>query len=154
MRWDPDRGVFDPASGAGRRAWNLQIGGRKQSYWYIGIAMYAFARLYRATGDDHWTESADKVLEFALACRDDFFRNMNTSKVAWGAAQMAKISTDPRYRSLAMEVADWMAESQHPSGIWVRNPDAHDEKTQPLPITLDTTLDRAFYLTETIAALA
>ena len=154
MRWEPERGIFDPSPESGRKGWNIGIGENKQTYWYIGIAMYAFARLYRATGEKHWLQSADKLLEFALACREDFAGNMNTSKLAWGASQMALFSTDTRYRELAIEVADWMAESQSPSGIWVRNPDAHTEETQPIPITLDATLDRAFYLTEVIAALA
>ncbi|WP_173933968.1 hypothetical protein [Chelativorans sp. Marseille-P2723] len=154
MRWDPQRGIFDPSPDIPRKGWNIGIGERKQTYWYIGIAMYTFARLYEATGEKHWLGSADKLLEFALACREDFAGNMNTSKLAWGASQMAAHSANPQYKELAMEVADWIAQSQCASGIWVRNPDVHTEETQPIPITLDATLDRAFYLTEVIAALA
>lgn len=155
MRWDAVSGklVVAPDDGL-RRGWDLAIGGTEQTYWYLGIALYAFARLYRVAADEHWLRSAERVLDFALACRADFAGNMNTSKLAWGASQMASVSSDRRYRDLALEVADWMAESQRPSGIWVRNPKAHTEESQPIPITLDTTMDRAFYLTETIAALA
>lgn len=155
MRWDSDRDeLVDPSTVPGRKGWEVVMGARSQTYWYLGIAMYAFARLYQVTRDERWRRSADRVLEFTLACRDDFAGNMNTSKLAWGASQMAVVSADQRYAELAVEVADWMAASQSPSGIWVRNPSAHTEETQPVPITLDATMDRAFYLTETIAALA
>lgn len=155
MRWDAASGRLAPTPGdAPRRGWDLTTAGSRQTYWYLGIALYAFARLHRVDPAGHWLESAERVLAFALDCRADFAGNMNTSKLAWGASQMAGVSPDGRYRDLAVDVADWMVESQRPSGIWVRNPAAHDEQTQPIPITLDTTMDRAFYLTETAAALA
>jgi hypothetical protein len=155
MRWDSNREeLVDPSNPPGKKGWNVGIGEHNQTYWYLGIALYAFARLYRVTREEHWRTSADRVLEFALACRDDFSGNMNTSKLAWGAAQMAGVTSDPRYRELALHIADWMIASQHSTGIWVRNPAEHTERTQPMPITLDATMDRAFYLMETVAALA
>ena len=154
MRWNPGEGLADPASFPTTYGWIVAPQAGNQVYWYLGFALYAFARLHAATGDRTWLSLADRVLVFVLRCEPDFQENMNTSKLAWGAAQMFAQTGDERYRSLALGIADWMVESQTPEGVWVRKRREMTAAEQPVPISLDASLDRAFYLTEVISALA
>lgn len=147
LRWSlagtdilPDAGnlapfVIDPA-----------VPSRQQLYWPLGMALVAFARLTRATGDGCWQAPAEALLHFIVRCGPDVATHITNGKVAWGLGEMSLVSPIPTYRVLAEAVLRNIIAAQEPSGVWVRRPEYQGEDTQPLATSLDTSLERASYM--------
>jgi hypothetical protein len=54
---------------------------------------------------------------------------------------------------MALKVAGWLVEIQTGEGAWVRPGAFRSLKEQPLPVSLDTTLERGFFLHEIAGAI-
>jgi len=126
----------------------IDVGARGQIYWYLGIAMNAFANLYLATGDRSWIDAGYKVHGILEGCDPEYLTNISNGKVAWGLAGMYAATRDPRFAQLALECWSWHYDIQSPDGRWLRVGQIASLDEQPLHVTLDTTLERAFYMFE------
>lgn len=136
----PDRGSLAP--------YVIDAAGpsRDQLYWPLGMALVAFGRLARATGDAQWQIPADMLLEFIVRCGPDVATHITNGKIAWGLGEMSLASRNPAYRSLCANVLGNIIAAQEPSGIWVRRPQYAGETEQPMGTSLDTSLERAAYM--------
>ena len=128
--------------------YSIDIGATGQVYWYLGIAMNAFANLYLATGDRKWVEAGYKVLEYFKNCDGEIYEIISNGKVAWGLAAMYAATHDQQFSKYAQDVWAWHYNVQSPDGRWLRVGQIASLEEQPLHITLDTTLERAFYMFE------
>lgn len=128
--------------------YSIDIGATGQVYWYLGIAMNTFANLYLATGDRKWIDGGYKVLEYFKNCDDEIFEIISNGKVAWGLAAMFAATGDEQFKKYALDAWAWHYNVQSPDGRWLRVGQIASLEEQPLHITLDTTLERAFYMFE------
>lgn len=126
----------------------IDIGTPGQIYWYLGMAMNVFGNLYLATGDDRWREAGYEAFALFKACADDVYRIISNGKVAWGLGAMYAATKDPQFADEAQKVWAWHYEIQSPDGRWLRVGQFDSFDDQPLHVTLDTTLERAFYMFE------
>ena len=71
-----------------------------------------------------------------LSCEGNL-RSCHTShKVAWGAAVLARITSDPRCIELAVAIADYLLGIQDPSGAWLADQPAHTKFDQTAEIAI------------------
>lgn len=128
--------------------YSIDIGAKGQIYWYLGIAMNSFASLYLATGDKAWIEAGYKVFAYFQNCDAEVYETISNGKVAWGLAAMYAATRDPQFAQHALRCWDWHYRIQNPDGRWLRVGQIASLEEQPLHVTLDTTLERAFYMFE------
>ena len=127
---------------------SINIGTPGQVYWYIGMAMNACASLYLATGEDRWREAGYKAYALFQNCADDIYQIISNGKVAWGLGWMHAATGDAQFSKAAQEVWAWHCDIQADDGRWLRVGQFDSLDVQPLHITLDTTMERAFYMFE------
>ncbi|MEM8588583.1 MAG: hypothetical protein AAGG65_11025 [Pseudomonadota bacterium] len=127
---------------------SIDIGTPGQVYWYIGMAMNACASLYLATGEQRWLDAGHKAYALFQHCADDIYRIISNGKVAWGLGWMHLATRDPAFAKAAQDVWAWHCDIQADDGRWLRVGQFDSLDVQPLHITLDTTLERAFYMFE------
>lgn len=123
---------------------SIDIGTYGQVYWYIGIAMTACASLYLATGEDRWLDAGHKAYALFQNCADDVYETITNGKVAWGLGWMHAATGDPKFAKAAEDVWAWHCSIQSDHGPWLRVGQFESLEMQPLHMTLDTTLERAF----------
>lgn len=125
--------------------YSVMIGQTGQAYWYLGMAMVAFAGLYRWTGDEKWKKAGDRVYDIVSRCDDEVYATITNGKVAWGAGAMFAATGDRKFGLLADRIWTWVCETQTPEGVWLR-PGAETVADQALDVSLDTSLERASYM--------
>lgn len=125
-----------------------------QVYWMFGFAVRTFAQLFQATGEPRWLDAAERIGGWLGRCDSDLTRHITNGKVGWGAADMYAVTGDVRWRKLALDIATWLIEVQGDDGIWVRRPQFASSAAQPLPVSLDTSIERMYYMLEIPRAIA
>lgn len=131
----------------------FDIGAPGQVYWPLGFALRGFAQLYRATGHDTWLEPADHIAAWLGRCHEDHLTQITNAKLAWGAAELFAATGKSNWADLALKILGHILSTQNPDGVWLR-PEFASIDAQPMPITLDTALERMAYLSEIPRALA
>lgn len=142
------------AAGQGSPALVFDLGAPGQICWIFGFALRVFARLHRVTGDQGWLDTADRVGGWISRAHDSLYTNITNGKVAWGAAEMYGVTGRSEWLTLANRIGDWVASQQEDNGIWVRRPQFDSWREQPLPVSLDTSIERMFYMLDIPRALA
>jgi hypothetical protein len=84
-----------------------------QAYFMIGCPIAFLAKLYEATADEVYLNAARDYLEFGLSCEGNLRSSPTSHKVAWGAAVLARITSDPRCTELAVTIADHLLGGGH-----------------------------------------
>ena len=107
-----------------------------QAYFMLGYPIAFLGKLFEATNDCRYIETATEYLEFLLACKGNLRSFHYSHKVAWGAAILAKVAKNERYAELAKSIADYLVQSQHPDGRWLANEPAYTyfDQTAEIPI--------------------
>lgn len=116
-----------------------------QAYFMIGYPIAFLGQLYRATGEEEYLATAQWYLDFALACQGNLRAFHLSHKVAWGAALLANLTQDTRYRDLAREIADFLVSLQAAEGGWLQ--------AEPAYTAFDQTTEIAIWLQEIQAEL-
>jgi hypothetical protein len=127
---------------------SIDIGTPGQVYWYIGMAMNACASLYLATSETRWRDAGYKAFALFENCADDIYEIISNGKVAWGLGWMHAATGDPNFAKAAQDVWAWHCDIQSDDGRWLRVGQFDSLDEQPLHITIDTTIERAFYMFE------
>lgn len=128
--------------------YSIEMGTPGQVYWYVGMAMNACANLYLATGDRKWIDGGYKAFEYFKNCHEEIYQIISNGKVAWGLAAMYAVTGDAQFKKHALDAWQWHYDVQSPDGRWLRVGQIASLEEQPVHITLDTTLERAFYMFE------
>lgn len=138
----------------GSEGFVFDLGQPAQICWIFGFSLRVFARLYRATGDSSWLSSADRIGGWLQRAHPSLDTNITNAKVAWGAAEMYGATGQREWFDLARRIGDWVASQQDDNGVWVRRPQFASAREQPLPVSLDTSIERMFYMLDIQRALA
>lgn len=150
---DPDRREL-PKGALPAAHYVVDVSKPDQVYWMFGFAIRIFAQLFQATGEQRWLDTAERIHGWLRRCDADLTRHITNGKVGWGAAEMYAVTGDPDWRKLALDIADWLIEVQASDGVWVRRPQFESSAQQPLPVSLDTSIERMFYMLEIPRAIA
>lgn len=148
--------MLDPEALAirqGSESFVFDVSRPHQICWIFGLTLRVYARLYRATGNKTWLTSAEHIHGWITRADPSLFETVTNGKVAWGAAEMASVTGNLKWRSLAQRVGQWMLEQQGKDGVWVRRPQFASTADQPVAVSLDTSLERMFYLVDIPRAL-
>lgn len=147
---DPDRlGIV-----AGVESMVFDLGKPGQICWIFGFSLRMFARLFRATGDRGWLDSAEHLHGWILRAHPSLYANVTNAKVAWGAAEMYGATGQQEWLDLSRKIGEWVIAQQDDSGVWVRRPQYSDATEQPLPVSLDTSIERMYYMVDIPRALS
>ena len=111
-----------------------------QAYFMLGYPIAFLGKLFLATRDARFIDTAEAYLEFLLSCRGNLATFHYSHKVAWGAAILARITRDQRYVDLATTLADFFVETQNHDGKWLQD--------EPPLIYFDQTAEIAIWLIE------
>jgi len=90
-----------------------------QAYFMLGYPIAFLGKLFTATNDTRYIDTAKAYLEFLLTCQGNLRTFHYSHKVAWGAAMMARFTKDPRFLELAMSLADYLVQTQAQDGRWL-----------------------------------
>ncbi|BAO28322.1 hypothetical protein [Sulfuritalea hydrogenivorans] len=134
-----------------RQYW-VEVGAPDQSYWILGFTLKVFAMLFKATGQAEWLAPAERIRIWLGRCHADAVTNITCAKLGWGAAEMFAVTRKNVWRDIAVKSIAHVANSQSPSGIWIRS-DYPWWFPQPILVSLDTSVERMFYLQEVPRAL-
>lgn len=148
---------FDPAAaGLARDVDTLlfEVGTERQTYWPLGFALRGLAMLADASGDDRWLVPARRIGLWLRRCHDDHVLQLSSAKLAWGAARMAAATGERAWAELSIKALDHVLATQGEDGVWVRRPMFACAAQQPLPVSMDTSIERMLYLAEVPAVLA
>ncbi|MDJ0597225.1 MAG: hypothetical protein QNJ37_00030 [Crocosphaera sp.] len=111
-----------------------------QAYFMIGYPIAFLGKLYLATQNNHYLETAKKYLDFAQQCSPYIHTFYFSHKVAWGASIIANITQESKYRNLAIDIADYLVSLQNKEGMWL--------KDEPSFTSFDQTAEIAIWLRE------
>jgi len=125
-----------------------------QICWIFGFSLRVFARLYRATQDRAWLVTAERVGDWIAHADASLYTNITNGKVAWGAAELFGATGRREWLDLAHRIGDWVAGEQGDDGVWVRRPQFASACEQPLAVSLDTSIERMFYMVDIQRAIA
>jgi rhamnogalacturonyl hydrolase YesR len=117
-----------------------------QAYFMIGYPIAFLGKLYLATQNDAYLQTAKGYLDVALGCHEMISQCYLSHKVAWGAAIMANITHDHKYANLSIKIADYLLTIQQEQGLWLKNTPAHT--------CFDQTAEIAIWLREIITELS
>lgn len=124
-----------------------------QVCWPLGLMLRVFGQLYRMTGEANWLDCAERIHGWLMRADDSLYANVTNGKVAWGAAEMYGVTGRAHWRDLAMRIGNWLVDQQGGDGIWVRRPQFATSAEQPVAVSLDTSLERMFYMIDVPRAL-
>jgi len=91
---------------------------RDQLFFQPGIAGGFLARLFQATGQDEWLRLARDYLRFAEVASDFHFRSLRAGKVGWAVSLLYTLTGEPKYKDMAVRIADNLIAAQMQSGCW------------------------------------
>lgn len=121
-----------------------------QPYMIPGLATAFLVRLWYATGEKRYLQTAHEYAEFGDLCADDRYTTLPSAWFGWGAALLYQATGNANYQRIASKVADFLTQSQLDSGTWgdpaiVSPEDQH--------IIVDSTAELAILLCETVEGL-
>ncbi|ESO82815.1 hypothetical protein LOTGIDRAFT_229826 [Lottia gigantea] len=90
-------------------------------YYQLGFPAIFLQKLYLATAQKHFLNTACAILDFADTCHPNIYKYYKTHKVGYGAALVARATGNEKYKIMAQKIADNMVSFQDPSGIYLPN---------------------------------
>jgi hypothetical protein len=96
-----------------------------QTYFMLGYPIAFLGKLFAATNDSRYIDTAKEYLEFLLTSQGNLRTFHYSHKVAWGAAILAKVTNDARYVDLARSIADYLVQTQGQDGRWLQDEPAY-----------------------------
>lgn len=111
-----------------------------QAYFMIGYPIAFLGKLYLATGNDRYLETAKHYLDFATQCHDSIRSFYFSHKVAWGASIIANLTKEQNYINFCTDIADYLVSLQDSQGLWLQE--------QPPSTFFDQTAEIAIWLKE------
>ena len=91
-----------------------------QMYWYLGIAMAMFGKMYEATGEAEHLDRAAAAFDVFDRCQanvaDD---DLTVGKVGYGAALLHRLTGEQRYLDACRRCAANLIRTQQDDGYWL-----------------------------------
>ena len=96
--------------------WRVIDTQKKDQCWYaVGLPFTVGVLLYHATRENRYAELADWFLDFQLRCVNPWDGG-SSGKAAWGSSMPYRVTGEPRYRDIALQVARNYMAAQSPDG--------------------------------------
>jgi hypothetical protein len=111
-----------------------------QAYFMLGYPIAFLTKLFQATGDACYLETAKLYFDWVYGCTGNLRSFFFSHKVAWGAACFAEATGNARAFQLSHEIADYLVSIQHQDGSWL--------SSQDILTMCDQTVEIAIWLTE------
>jgi len=96
-----------------------------QTYFMLGYPIAFLGKLFAATNESRYIDTAKEYLEFLLTCQGNLRTFHYSHKVAWGAAMLARITKNEQYADLARSIADYLVQTQNQDGRWLQDEPAY-----------------------------
>ncbi len=138
--------------GIAHKLYFLHPGQLGQVYWPLGFTIKVLAQLYRETGQSAWLDPAQRIAQWLKRCTDESTSSISSAKIGLGAGAMFAATGDRIWSDMAVRALQTIVRTQTPQGIWMR-PDFPAWLPQPLLVSVDTSIERMYYLTQVPAAL-
>ncbi|WAR24005.1 hypothetical protein MAR_037674, partial [Mya arenaria] len=84
----------------------------KQLYFFLGYHGIFMIKLFKATKDERFLNSAKEILDFALTCHESMCTFSYSHKVAMAAALVAVETKEAKYRRLAIGLGEYLVSIQ------------------------------------------
>ena len=111
-----------------------------QAYFMIGYPIAFLAKLFLATENTAYLDTASRYLDFAMCCHESIVSFHFSHKVAWGAAIVAGLTRKAEYFNFSKSIVEYLLSIQDGSGGWLQD--------QPPDISFDQTAEIAIWLRE------
>ena len=132
----------------------VDAGHPEQQYYNPGIALVFLTHLYRATHEERYLKASKEIFNFTERCAEDVYRFPASGKLGLGCALLYTITGGAEARRAAVQVAQYLVESQSTEGFW-RLPDlgsyAAINDRDSFDLLLDITAEFSTFLTEIAA---
>ena len=154
---DPSGRLIDPdLSGLkdGREYFAFDLRAPGQVCWIFGLILRVFAQLHRVTPAAGWLDSAQRIHGWLMRADTSLYSNVTNGKLAWGAAEMYGATGQAHWLALTRRIGAWVLAEQGADGIWVRRPQYASASNQPMEVSLDTSIERMYYMIDIPRALA
>jgi hypothetical protein len=103
----------------------IEAGTTNQCWYALGLPFAFLIRLFEATGETRYRALAQWAFDFQARCVDPWAGG-SSGKAGWGSAMLYRITGDARYREVALEVAQTIADTQRADGAWLVTAAAQD----------------------------
>ena len=113
-----------------------------QAYFMMGYPIAFLGKLYAATGQTRFLETAKEYLDRLMAGTGNLRAFHFSHKVAWGAAILARLTEDARYVELTQDILEHLLGIQGLHGAWLQD--------QPVYMQFDQTAEIAIWLMEIV----
>ncbi len=112
---------------------------RDESFYNPGIAGGFLAQLHQATGEREWLELARRYVLLAEDATDYLYSLVRAGKLGWAASLLYTLTSEEKYREMAVRVGDSLIASQSAEGWWgnVGETSANNDITAEMVFWLD-----------------
>jgi hypothetical protein len=107
-----------------------------QAWFFIGYPIAFLTRLFRVTGKPRDLTTARRYFDFAERCASRMIGEHFAHKVAWGAAELARVTGDAAHRALSAEIAKQLIAAQDRDGNWMGDQPAHTRLDQSAEVAI------------------
>ena len=98
----------------------IDLSAADQMFWYFGITMAMYGKLFELTGDRTCLERARHAFEIFEPCRPNVAGDdLTVGKVAYGAALLYRLTGDGAYLDTCRQCAQNVIQSQNEEGFWL-----------------------------------
>ena len=111
-----------------------------QTYFMLGYPIAFLGKLYDATGNEIFLQTAKECLDQLVACTGNLRTFHLSHKVAWGSAIIARITKERRYMEFTQNIVEHLLSIQDQNGGWLQD--------QPTHMRFDQTAEIAIWLIE------
>jgi len=111
-----------------------------QAYFMVGYPLAYLVKLYQATRELHYLQTAEKYFQWIVRCTGNLRSFFFAHKVGWAASCYARVVQDSQAARLAKSIADYLVSIQEEDGSFLSSTD---------PLThIDQTVEIAIWLHE------
>ncbi|XP_045184057.2 uncharacterized protein LOC123542323 [Mercenaria mercenaria] len=107
-----------------------------QLYFFLGYHGIFMVKLFQATKDQKFLESAKAIIDFALTCHESICVFSFSHKVAYAAALLAVETKEAKYRRFAIGIGEYLISIQTEEGFFCKEMDLIDKYDQTAEIAI------------------
>ncbi|MGW8180277.1 MAG: hypothetical protein ACWGQW_16175 [bacterium] len=161
--WETERGLMTDVFGDedqnaphGRKQYCLsaEADASQELVWLMGKPMAFLCRLYDATNDDTYLQTAKKLFSFFDSLDDRKWSNPASCKVMWSGGDLYRLTADRSILGVVERLLQYFINSQYESGSWVHTLWYEGPDDQPFPAALDLVQELTAEISDTVYNLA
>lgn len=107
-----------------------------QLYFFLGYYALFMTKLFQATNNQSYLNSAKLILDFALTCHESICMYSFSHAVAYAAAVLAAETKEAKYRRFAIGIGEYLISTQSEEGFFCKEMDRIDMYDQTAEIAI------------------